>query len=511
MLKIYIKIAWRNLKKDKVSSVINIGGLAIGMAVALLIGMWVYDELSFNKYFKNYDRIAQVMTRGRSENGPYASASLQYPLSITLQADYKNHFKHLVTASGNQDVILATGNKKISGTGQYMGEGAPEMLSLKMKYGNSNGLKDPYSIMLSTSLAKALFGNVNPINNTVTINNKIAVKTTGVYEDMPLNTEFHAIHFFAPFQLYVLQNEWVQKSIDDWDNHFLKMYAEIKPNTDFNKASYAIKDAELKHLDKSMDYASYKPQVFLQPMSKWHLYPFNDIGSSVLSTPLNMVWLVGATGMFVLLLACINFMNLSTARSQKRAKEVGVRKAIGSARRQLIYQFFSESYLVVLHAFCLALLVVALCLPWFNGLAAKQMELPWSKAGFWFMSAGFIFITGLLSGSYPAFYLSSFNPVNVLKGTFRVGRLAAIPRKALVVLQFTVSVTLIISTIIVYRQIQLGKNRPIGYSREGLIIVDMKSDDFYGRYEVLRSELKNTGVVTEMAQSMGKVPKELIF
>ena len=218
-----------------------------------------------------------------------------------------------------------------------------------------------------------------------------------------------------------------------------------------------------------------------------------------------MVWLVTIIGIFVLLLACINFMNLSTARSEKRAKEIGIRKTIGSMRKQLVYQFFSESFLVVIFSFGLSCLLVSIFLPWFNDLSAKEMKLPWNNFYFWLLSIGFIFFTGLVAGSYPALYLSSFKPVKVLKGTFRAGRLAAIPRKILVVLQFTVSVALIISTIVVYRQIQFAKNRPIGYDQKRLVMLDMRSNDFYGKYDLIRTELLNTGVVSNMSESMGKV------
>ena len=225
-------------------------------------------------------------------------------------------------------------------------------------------------------------------------------------------------------------------------------------------------------------------------MSDWHLHPI-DRKAVIDDKPVRMVWLVSIIGVFVLLLACINFMNLSTARSEKRAKEVGIRKTIGSMRRQLMYQFFAESFLVVILSFGLSCLLVNCLLPWFNNLSAKEMKLPLNNFYFWLISAGFIFITGLLAGSYPALYLSSFKPVKVLKGTFRAGKLAALPRKILVVMQFTVSVALIISTIVVYRQIQFAKDRPVGYDREGLIMMDMRSDDFYGKYDLFRTELLN--------------------
>ena len=260
---------------------------------------------------------------------------------------------------------------------------------------------------------------------------------------------------------------------------------------------------KIKNIEKYKEQVARNPQVILHPMSNWHLYPFQR--GVIDSKPLEMVWLVGTIGLFVLILACINFMNLSTARSEKRAKEVGIRKTIGSMRRQLVYQFYSESFLVILISFVLACLIVNFTLSWFNILAGKEMNIPWRDYYFWLISLGFIFITGVLAGSYPAFYLSSFQPVKVLKGTFRIGWFASVPRKTLVIMQFSVSVALIICTIVVYRQLAVGKDRPVGYSREGLIMLEMKSPDFYGKDEVLNNALLQTGVVSGFSQSMGKV------
>lgn len=508
MFSSYFKTAWRNLTKNKTSSFINVGGLAVGMAVAMLIGLWIYDELSFNKYHQNYDRIAQIMTRGTdAKDGPYVNNSVQYPLATALQTDYKDHFSHIVKASWVQDYILSAGDKKLSGKGQFMDADAPEMLALKMLKGNWGGLKDPHSILLSASLAKALFGNADPMGQPLTLRNKINVKVTGVYEDLPLNAQFTDVKFLSPWNLWVMGNDWIKKSGNDWKNHFLKIYAEIKPGSDFESVYKQIKDVELQHIKKLENFqeaVARKPQVFLFPMSDWHLHP---IGRKAIvdDKPVRMVWMVGIIGAFVLLLACINFMNLSTARSEKRAKEVGIRKTMGSLRRQLVYQFFSESLLISICSFILSCFLVAFLLSWFNHLSAKAMSIPWNNAYFWLISAGFIFMTGLLAGSYPALYLSSFEPVKVLKGTFRTGKLAGLPRKALVVMQFTVSAALIISTMVVYRQLQFAKDRPVGYSPEGLIMLDMKSDDFNGKYNLLRTELLNTGVVANMSESMGKV------
>ena len=513
MFKNYFKTSWRNLLKNKAHSFINISGLSIGMAVAILIGLWIWDELSFNKYHRNYSRIAQIMTRGRDvKDGPYVNNSLQYPLATELQNNYKDNFKHVIRASWIQDHILSVGDKKLSAKGQFMDAGAPEMFTLKMLKGNWNGLHDPYSIMLSSSLAKALFGNADPMGQIVMMGNKTNVKVTGVYNDLPVNSQFNIVKFFSPWDLWVAENSWIkERATNDWRNHFLRLYAEIRTGTNFKTVTDNIKDVELqniRNLENFKEDVARNPQLFLLPMTDWHLQPIDRKGV-IDDKPVRMVWLVSTIGLFVLLLACINFMNLSTARSEKRAKEVGIRKTIGSMRRQLIYQFFSESFLVVLFSFVWSCLIVSLLLPWFNDLSAKEMILPWNNFYFWLISVGFIFITGLLAGSYPALYLSSFKPIKVLKGTFRTGRLAAIPRKALVIMQFTVSVALIISTIVVFRQLQFAKDRPVGYDREGLIMLDMRSNDFYGKYDLIRTELINTGVVSDMSQSMGK-PTEVV-
>ncbi len=506
MIKNYLTIAWRNLIKNKASSVINIGGLAVGMAVAMLIGLWIWDELSFNKYHRNYDHIAQVMTRLRDPRRGelWMNNTLQYPLVTELKTNYKNNFKQVVVSSWNCDDILSAGDKKLSRTGLFMDPEAPEMLTLKMIHGARAGLKDPYSIMLSESTSRAFFGDADPVGRVMKINNNFNVKVTGVYEDLPLNTEFKDLKFLSTTSLWLVDNPWIkEKALNDWQNHFLKIYVEINPSTDFAKASQNIKDAELKNLGNLKEQAGLHPQVLLIPMSDWHLNNYKrgkaDTG------PLQMLWLISIIGAFVLLLACINFMNLSTARSEKRAREIGIRKAVGSLRRQLIGQFYCESFLVVLLAFVLSMVMVSLSRPWFNDLSGKLVAVPYQNPYFWVLCIPFIFLTSIIAGSYPALYLSSFNPVKVLKGTFRVGRLASLPRKVLVVVQFTVSVALVICTIVVYRQISLAKDRPVGYSREGLVMIEKKSADFDGKSNLLRSELKNTGAVLEMSESYGKV------
>jgi putative ABC transport system permease protein len=508
MFKNYFKTGFRSLLKNKFSSIINIGGLTVGMAVAMLIGLWVYDELSFDKYHKDYDRIGRVLIKGKDpKHGVYVNHSLPYPLATELSSTYRSNFKYFVRGSWLSENILAAGDKKLTRTGQFMDVDAPRLFSLKMIKGSHDGLKDPYSIMLEESTAKSLFGDEDPIGQVVLLSGKNSLKVTGVYEDLPQNTMLENISFISPWAIFESENKWIPgRATNDWTNHFLRIYVTLAEGSSFDKVNANIADAKMKNIikiDKYKDDVARNPSVFLHPMSQWHLQPYSK--GEIDSSAERMVWLVGTIGAFVLLLACINFMNLSTARSEKRARETGIRKAIGSMRIQLVIQFFCESLLVVIISFILSIGIVALTLPWFNTMAAKEMILPFSDSIFWLCSGAFILITALLAGSYPAIYLSSFKPVKVLKGAFRAGRFAAIPRKALVVTQFTVSVALIICTIVVYRQLQFAKDRPVGYSREGLITYRMKGEDFDGKHELIRNALLQTGVVSEMSASMGKI------
>jgi len=507
MFRSYFKIAWRNLLRSRTSSIINISGLAVGMAVAMLTGLWLNDELSFNKYHENYSRIARIAMSGVGRDGPFVSATVSYPLAYELKTNYRDRFEHLVRASWGPECILSWGDKKISRTGQYMDEEAPDMFTLKMIRGSRAGLRELRSILISASTARSLFGDADPINRVIVINNTSSVKVTGVYEDLPLNTELNHVKFIAPFQLWVLENDWIEHSAkNEWWNHFVKLFVEIKPGTTFQSIDRQIVNVEIDHIkglddQNHRDLLASRQSPILEPMADWHLRGSDNRDASAG----RMVWLVALIGTFVLILACINFMNMSTARSERRAHEVGIRKAIGSMRGQLILQFFCESLSIVILSFLIALVLTALSLNWFNQLAAKEMRLPWNSMLFWGACVVFIFITGMVAGSYPALFLSSFKPVKALKGSFRLGRGSTVPRKVLVVFQFTISIALINCTIIVLRQVQHARDRPVGYTREGLIMMQMKSGDFYGKYDVIRGELLKTGVVEEFAESMGKV------
>jgi len=498
MIKNYLKVAWRNLIKSKGYSAINIGGLAVGMAVAMMIALWVYDELSFDKYHKNYDRIAQVMQHANFNGTRETQTANPALMGPELRAKFGSNFKYVVQTSWTGGHLLTVGDKHINQVGNYFEADAPEMLTLKMLKGTRAGLKDPYSIMLSASAAEAIFGKEDPMGKTIKVDRQADLKVTGVYEDLPNNTSFRDIKIMMTWELWLIQNKWAREMKEPWGSNFSQTFVQIADNADMAKVSAKIKDTKLNNVSK--EEAKYQWVVFLHPMKKWNLYGEFKNGINT-GGNIRYVWLFGIIGAIVLVLACINFMNLATARSEKRAKEVGIRKTVGSARWQIIRQFFAESYLVVLLSFVLSLILVALLLPLFNDVAGKKIGIPWTNPIFWLSSLAFIIITGLLAGSYPALYLSSFQPLKVLKGTFRAGKLAAIPRKVLVILQFTVSVALIIGTVIVYQQIQHAKDRPIGYSRHGLITFGMQ-DEIKNHYDAFETELKSAGAIDVMAATM---------
>ncbi|WP_299533482.1 ABC transporter permease [Ulvibacterium sp.] len=497
MFRNYLKIAWRNLKKNKGYSTINIGGLALGMAVTLTIGLWIQDELTHNDYFKNKNRIAQVF-QSQTFNGQIGTGpAIPRPLEMAFRDGYADNFKYLVMSSWTTSQYLKYKETSLSRSGNFMQADAPEMLDLTILKGEKDGLREINSIMLSQSAAEALFGEEDPIGKIIEVNSQYDMMVTSVYEDIPANNSFHDTQFVMPWEKYITTQEWVKNAINFWGNNSFQMFVQIADNTSMEKVTANIRDVK-KNADE--DNAEFNPQLFLFPMTEWYLRGNFENGKQV-GGRIKYVWLFGIIGAFVLLLACINFMNLSTARSEKRSKEVGIRKSIGSQRNQLINQFLSESFLVVLFAFFLSIIIVLLSLNGFNELARKEIEFPWTSTSFWGISIIFIAFTALLAGSYPALYLSSFRPVDVLKGTFKAGKYAGLPRKILVVLQFTVSVAFIIGTVIVMQQINHAKNRPIGYDKEGLVQIPTFSQDFSGKYDLMRNEFLASGAVVEMSSS----------
>ena len=498
MIKNYFKIAWRNLVKNKVYSFINIAGLAIGMAVAMIIGLWIYDEVSANKHFKNYSTLYQVMMHQTFDGKRGTQQALPFPIGEELKAKYPD-FKGVAMCDWGNSHSLIYGDKKISKTGHFIGEEAVGMFSLNILNGDKNPLHEPYSIVLTDETAKILFGTENPVGKIVKMDNATNLKVTAIVPKQPKSSTL-SFDYLIPFQLQEILYSYIkQYHKTNWGNNSWQTFVQLNDNADPKTVNAKIKNVVLSHFTDENTVKSIIPEVFVHPMAKWRLYSDFENGRNT-GGFIKYVRMFGILGLIVLIIACINFMNLSTARSEKRAKEVGVRKAVGSGRKQLIRQFLSESMLVSALAFLFALLLVAIALPYFNKLTDKAMSLQITNPLFWGIMIAFTVVTGLLAGSYPAFYLSSFNPVRVLKGNLKAGRSSSLPRKILVVVQFASSVILMIGTTIIYQQIQHGKDRPIGFNNKGLISVNW-SDDIGKNYAALKQELLSSGAAFSVCQS----------
>lgn len=502
MFKNYFKIALRNLAKNKVYSFINIGGLGIGMAVAMIIGIWVWDELSFDTFHRNHNHIAQVWQFVKFDAEKTSYNSVPIPLAAELRNKYPE-FKAVSIATYNRTTILTSGEKKISNTGMFVEPDFPKMMTPKMVRGTYNDLADIHSIMISKSLAKALFGPDDPLNKILRLNNKADVRVSSVYEDFPGNSSFKDVAFLGSWQLYTTMDGYAKSASEQWDENSFQIFAQLRDGADAKKVSAKIKDIRMNREDPP----KYKPEFFLHPMNLWHLR--GDFQNGVNTGGLiKIVRLFGFAGVFILLLACINFMNLSTARSERRAKEVGIRKTLGSERVQLIRQFFVESLLVSFIALLLCLAIAQLLLPFFNKISDKNMSILWTNPYFWLSTIVFCLLAGIVAGSYPALYLSSFKPIKVLKGNFKAGKLASLPRKVLVVFQFTISVALIIGTIIVFRQINYAKDRSIGYDKNNLLEVSMSTPELKEHFDAIKTDILNSGAASKVSQSSGSVVAE---
>ena len=494
MLLSYLRIAWRHLTKNRVYSFINITGLATGMAIALLIGLYITDEFSFDHYSPNHSRIAAGMiTQAAPGQQTYTGDVITNIMGITLREQYKDLFTRTAQYAGAGDgILINSGDKTVTGTAIWAQTELPAMFGFHLLDGSLPDAKDPSTALIAQSLATSLFGNTEPVGKTIKVYNDVQVRIGAVYADLPRNTTFYNVKLLMPW--YNQANHYHNSSAD-WDDHSEFLFVELAPGVTAAQVNKRIELLPTPHIKECHETA------LVYPLDREHLYYADTDGQPDTGGRIHYIWLFGIIGGFVLLLACINFMNLSTARSEKRAKEVGIRKTVGSLRQQIIIQFLSESILVAFIALAFALLLVELALPAFNELSEKDIRLPLTSPIFWLIAIGFAIFTGLLAGSYPAFYLSRFQPVKVLKGSFKMGRYASLPRQILVVLQFTVSLTLVIGTIIVFRQVSVIKDRPVGYTREGLVNVSMNTPELQKHYEAVRTELIQKGLAEDVAAS----------
>ena len=462
MFKNYFKIAWRNLFRNKGFSLTNLLGLTIGITCTILIFLWVQDELAYNKFHANYNNIYKIMANRDFNNQVFTDDNMVLPLAKTLKEKLPQIKNAVVTTHGGSH-ILTYGDAKLKKQGYTVSEHFFDMFSWKFIKGNAaTALPDAYSIVLTQSAATALFGNADPINKIIKVDNEYDAKVTAIVADVPGNSTFQ----FDFINAFNYSNDYLKQAMNNWQNSSWDVYIQPNPGTNMSLLEKNITEIKYQNDADDKKISTY----FAFPMSKWRLYSDFKNGKNT-GGMIEYVRLFTIIALIILLIACVNFMNLSTARSEKRAKEVGVRKTLGSGKRQLILQFFFESMILAFIAFILSIGIVYLLLPSFNTLVDKHLSLDLTQPIFWLGAVAVILITGIVAGSYPALYLSSFNPVKVLKGTFLAGKGAAIPRRILVVAQFVISILLISATIIVYQQIQHIKNRDIGYDPNNLIMI----------------------------------------
>lgn len=497
MFENYLKTAWRNLKKNKGFSFINITGLAIGMAAAILIFLWIQNEMSRDAQYPKSARLYLMYNRDKFSGQSWAWSSTPKIMGPTIKQNYPEVEDVVRVNSYSANYLFTIGEKKLVEQGFIVDSGFINMFDFPMLYGNpAKALGGIYNIVLTEKLAKTLFGKENAMGKTIKIDSTDIFTVSGIMKDLPNTTSFRFDYLLPWAYLHKLNQD-----DDVWDNNSISTYVLLKKNSLQSTFNAKVRNITVEHT-KNNNLPS-KTQVFSYPVSRTYLYGKSDNGQLVAGR-IETVRLFGIIAALILLIACINFMNLSTARSEKRAKEVGIRKAVGAQKLSLISQFISESILLALLAGVIAIIIVQLVLPSYNQLVDKQLYLNWSNGYLWIELLAFIFFTGIIAGSYPAFFLSSFKPVKVLKGSFRAANAVINPRKVLVVLQFTFAITLIISTIIILHQIRYAQERETGYNKNNIIYTSMQGD-IGKNYEIIKQSLLSNGAAVGITKSMSPI------
>jgi putative ABC transport system permease protein len=499
MIKNYVLIAFRTLYRNSFYSLINVVGLSVGIACSILILLWVADELSFNRFHQSYDRIHEVMVNQEFSGEVVTIQTAPFPLAAAIKNTSAGIKRVALTNHGEGDV-LTVGETKINKMGLAVTDDFLKMFSFEFVAGDpATALNEPASLVINESTAKALFGDKDALGQYILFGGSHELKVTGVIKDIPDQSTIR-FDYFMPFAQFEVTNEWVRDSRERWHNNSFNIYTELQEGVNVADVEASIKD-----LVKKNDKEAPTAQVMLHPMSKWRLYTDFKNGKAA-GGMIDYVTMFSAIAVFIVVIACINFMNLATARSEKRAREVGIRKSVGSRRKHLIFQFLGESILITFIGFLLALMFVEVLLPSYNLLVQKQLSIDYSDSILWISAIGIVLFTGVVAGSYPAFYLSAFQPATVLKGKLQTSRGASTPRKVLVTLQFGFSIFLIIGTLVVYQQVMHVKNREIGYDRENLMLI-WTNNEIEKSYPAIKEELKRTGVVKAVCKSSAPITR----
>jgi putative ABC transport system permease protein len=493
MFRNYVTITIRNIFKNKIYSFINVAGLSIGIACSLLILLWVFDELTFDRFLPKSDRLYQVWVNAEFDNKVNSWTSLPLPVYEAMKTANTNIVNSTV-ADWGEDHLLTVGDDRIMKRSHFVGSEFLEMFEYPLVKGTPDRVLDqPNSIVITESTAKALFGDEDPIEKVIRLDDRGDLKVTGVLKDVPKNSTFQ-FDCLVPWAMNVEMNSWVKESKENWGNYSFQVFVELNnPSTEV-AAEKAVAKMLTEHGEDEI-----KNNLFLHPITRWRLYSKFQEGKEA-GGMIEYVQMFSLLAIFILVIACINFMNLATARSERRAKEVGIRKSIGSRRRELVFQFLGESLFITSIAFVIAVLLAQVLLPLYNALVEKELAIPYSNPYFWMLSGALIILTGLIAGSYPAFYLSSFNPVKVLKGKIQTGKRGSVPRMALVILQFGFSILLIIGTVVIYQQIMHVKSRDLGYAQENLITVE-SNDEIKKNYTAIKAALLQSGAVEAVTRS----------
>lgn len=494
MLKNFFKVAWRNMLRSKGFTLINITGLIVGMASAILILLWIQNEVSYDQFHEKKDRIYEAWNRASFSGELNCWNTTPKVLARTLEKDLPE-VEAAVRVDWGSNFLFSIGDKRITVQGSMVDSNFLQVFSFPLLKGDpSQVLKDMHSIVLTEKLAKKLYGNEDPMGKVIKIDNKENFTVTGILKDLPNNTRF-SFEYLMPWSYLRFTGE------DDqyWGNNSTRTYVLLKPH-----ASLASVNAKMKVFKPKYDPEDPKWEMFLYPLNRWHLYSNFTNGKEDGSGRITFVRLFAIVAAFILLIACINFMNLGTARSEKRAKEVGIRKVVGARKYSLVTQFIGESILLALIAGLFAIAVVQLSLSGFNQLTDKQLYIPYTSASFWLCGLAFVVFTGFLAGSYPAFFLSSFQPVKVLKGAFKKSQSPVTPRKILVVLQFTFAIILIICTIIVKQQIDYAQSRQTGYNKNNLVYHHF-TGDVEKNYQLIKNELLAQGIATSITKTSAPI------
>jgi len=490
MITNFFKIAWRNLLRNKSFSIINISGLAIGMAAAMLIFLWIQNEKGYDQFHSKKARIYEAWNKAQFSGKLQSWSTTPKILARTVEKDIPE-IERAVRVHWQRKFLFSIGEKRLSVPGNMVDTGFLQMFSFPLIKGDpQTALNNGYSIILTQSLAKKIYGDEDPMGKIIKIDNKDNFTVTGILQDLPNNTRFN-------FE-YLMPWEYLRKTGGDdssWGNNSTHTYVLLKQNTSFKAANEKLRKIKVKY------YKGDGPdwEMFLYPISRWRLYSNfkNGVEDGGL---IEFVRLFGLIAVFILLIACINFMNLSTARSEKRAKEVGIRKVVGAQKRWIVTQFIGESILLAFFAGIFAIIIVQISLPAFGTLTDKKLFVDYNDTTFWIRALGFVILTGIIAGSYPAFFMSSFNPSRVLKGTFKAANALVTPRKLLVILQFTFAIILIICTSIVKQQIDHARNRESGYTRDNLVY-HFLSGDLEKNYTLVKNEILAAGIAKSVTKT----------